>query len=45
MAGVLRGLGLSASVLDDQVSAPVLGHGERVGEVRPCGPTLATLGG
>ena len=45
MAGVLRRLGLSGSVLDDQASAPVLGHGERVGEVRPYGPTLAALGG
>ena len=44
MAGVLLRLGVEASVLEDQVSAPVLGHGERVGEVRPHAPTLATLG-
>jgi L-asparaginase II len=35
MAGVLRALGLEHPTLDAQASAPVLGHGERVGEIRP----------
>lgn len=43
MAGVLQGLGLTHPVLDEQASAPVLGRGERVGEIRPCAETLARL--
>jgi len=40
MAGVLRRLGLDATVIADQARAPVLGGGERVGELRPCAETL-----
>lgn len=43
MAGVLRRLGLDHDVIDQQASAPVLGHGQRVGEIRPCAETLADL--
>ncbi len=35
MAGVLKRLGFDHETLDAQASAPVLGHGERVGEIRP----------
>jgi L-asparaginase II len=45
MAGVLQRLGLDHDVLADQASAPVLGGGQRVGEIRPCAETLAKLGG
>jgi len=44
MAGVLRRLGFDHETLDAQASAPVLGHGERVGEVRPYAETLDRLG-
>jgi len=44
MAGVLRRLGFDHETLTAQASAPVLGHGERVGEIRPCAETLARLG-
>jgi L-asparaginase II len=44
MAAVLRRLGVDADVVAEQASAPVLGHGERVGEVRPCAETLAVFG-
>ena len=44
MAGVLRRLGFDHETLTEQASAPVLGHGERVGEIRPCAETLAQLG-
>ena len=44
MAGVLKRLGFDHDVLDAQISAPVLGGGERVGEIRPCKETLADLG-
>jgi len=44
MAGVLQRLGFTSDTLAEQASAPVLGHGERVGEVRPCAETLARLG-
>ncbi len=37
MARLLRGLGIEADVLDDQVTATVLGHGEPVGSVTPVG--------
>jgi hypothetical protein len=45
MAGVLQRLGLDHDLLAAQASAPVLGGGERVGEIRPCAETLAKLGG
>jgi len=45
MAGVLQRLGFDHEVLTDQASAPVLGHGERVGEIRPYVETLRQLGG
>jgi L-asparaginase II len=45
MAGVLQRLGFDHETLDDQASAPVLGAGERVGEMRPCKETLSRLGG
>jgi L-asparaginase II len=44
MAGVLRRLGLDHEVLAAQTSAPVLGGGQRVGEIRPCAETMAKLG-
>jgi len=44
MAAVLQRLGYSHPTLDEQVSAPVLGHGERVGEIRPVPGALAGLG-
>jgi len=43
MAGVLRRRGFDHETLDEQVSAPVLGAGERVGEIRPCKETLTEL--
>jgi L-asparaginase II len=45
MAAVLQRLGYDHPTLDEQASAPVLGHGERVGEIRPVRPALASLGG
>ena len=44
MAGVLKRLGFDHETLDAQVSSPVLGGGDRVGEIRPCKETLAELG-
>lgn len=44
MAGVLKRLGFDHETLDAHASGPVLGGGERVGEVRPCKETLAELG-
>ena len=44
MAGVLKRLGFDHETLDAQVSSPVLGGAERVGEIRPCKETLAELG-
>ena len=44
MAGVLRRLGLDHDTLAEQASTPVLGHGERVGEIRPAAETLRHLG-
>jgi L-asparaginase II len=44
MAGVLKRLGFDHETLDDQASAPVLGAGDRVGEIRPCKETLVELG-
>ena len=41
MAGVLQRLGFDHETLAEQVNAPVLGHGERVGEVRPYSETLS----
>lgn len=43
MAGVLQRLGLDHPILIEQASAPVLGHGERVGEVRPSPEALDRL--
>ena len=40
MAGVLQRLGFDHETLDDHASAPVLGAGDRVGEIRPCKETL-----
>ena len=44
MAAVLRRLGFASDTLDEQASAPVLGHGERVGEIRPVHEALASIG-
>ena len=44
MAGVLMRLGFDSETLRKHASLPVLGHGERVGEVRPCAETLSLLG-
>ena len=44
MAGVLRRLGFDHETLTEQASAPVLGHGERVGEIRPAAESLSHLG-
>lgn len=44
MAGVLRRLGFDHDTLTTQASGPVLGHGVRVGEIRPSAETLARLG-
>jgi hypothetical protein len=44
MAGVLKRLGFDHETLDNHASGPVLGAGERVGEIRPCKETLAELG-
>lgn len=43
MAGVLLRLGFDQDILHAQASAPVLGHGEQVGEIRPYAETLAKL--
>jgi L-asparaginase II len=45
MAGVLQRLGFEHETLTEQASAPVLGHGERVGEIRPVAESLSRLGG
>ena len=44
MAGVLQRLGFESETLSEQASAAVLGHGERVGEIRPYAETLNHLG-
>lgn len=44
MAGVLLRLGLDNDTLRAQASAPVLGHGERIGEIRPATEAFAHLG-
>ncbi|MDX6323406.1 MAG: hypothetical protein QOF52_3264 [Propionibacteriaceae bacterium] len=44
MAGVLQRLGFEHPTLTEQAAMPVLGHGERVGELRPYAPTLAMIG-
>ena len=44
MAAVLQRLGYDHPTLDEQVSGLVLGHGERVGEIRPVREALAGLG-
>ncbi len=43
MAAVLQRLGFDHPTLDAQVSEPVLGHGERVGEIRPVAGALDSL--
>ncbi len=43
MAAVLQRLGYDHPTLDEQVSAPVLGHGARVGEIRPAHEALVGL--
>ena len=43
MAGVLQRLGYDHPTLTEQASAPVFGHGERVGEIRPSAAALAAL--
>jgi L-asparaginase II len=43
MAGVLQRLGFESEVLGAQASAPVLGGGQPVGEIRPCAETLEKL--
>jgi L-asparaginase II len=43
MAGVLQRLGYEHPVLTEQAKAPVLGHGEPVGEIRPSADALAQL--
>lgn len=45
MAAVLQRLGFDSPTLDAQVSEPVLGHGERVGEIRPVREALTGIGG
>jgi L-asparaginase II len=45
MAAVLQHLGLSSDTLIEQASPPVLGHGERVGEIRPLAETISRLTG
>lgn len=45
MAGVLQRLGVDSALLVEHASAPVLGHGERVGEIRPATQALDTLAG
>lgn len=44
MAGVLQRLGFVSDTLTEQASAPVLGHGVRVGEVRPSAASMSQLG-
>jgi L-asparaginase II len=44
MAGVLKRIGFDHETLDTHASGPVLGAGERVGEIRPRKETLAELG-
>jgi L-asparaginase II len=44
MAAVLQRLGYDHPTLDEQASAPVLGHGERVGEIRPVPEALTGIG-
>lgn len=43
MAATLQRLGLSSPILDDQVATPVLGHGDRVGEIRPAAEAFDRL--
>jgi L-asparaginase II len=44
MAAVLQRLGFEHPTLDAQASEPVLGHGQRVGEIRPVREALGALG-
>ena len=43
MAATLQRLGYDSPVLDEQASTPVLGHGDRVGEIRPVAEAFARL--
>ncbi|MBI0385534.1 asparaginase, partial [Streptomyces albiflaviniger] len=43
MAGVLLQLGYDHETLHAQASAPILGHGTRIGEIRPYAETLGKL--
>jgi L-asparaginase II len=43
MAATLQRLGYSSATLDEQVATPVLGHGERVGEIRPVADAFERL--
>ncbi len=43
MAATLQRLGYEHPTLDDQVATPVLGHGDRVGAIRPVADTFARL--
>lgn len=43
MAATLQRLGYSSPTLDEQAATPVLGHGERVGEIRPVAEAFARL--
>ena len=43
MAGALMRLGYDAPTLDEQAASPVLGRGERVGEIRPVAETFLSL--
>ena len=41
MAGDAAALGYDHPTLDEQAATPVLGHGERVGEIRPAAEAFA----
>ena len=43
MAATLQKLGYSSPTLSEQAATPVLGHGERVGEIRPVAEAFARL--
>lgn len=45
VAGVLQALGFDNDTLTEHASSPVLGHGERVGEIRPVRELLKRLAG
>ena len=43
MAATLQRLGYDHPTLAEQAATPVLGHGERVGEIRPVAEAFARL--